>query len=146
MISRSKTYLNLRDIFDVYSISKQKFDHNLFIELVAVEALLTDRSYSQLSQIKERLAEDKHSGRIEHLIKKEFTYKDIIPAVTKFSENTIHELAKYKIDDIMERFYITGELELEKFRFKEKLHHDLSKHPQLLWIRKKKKYKKEILK
>jgi predicted nucleotidyltransferase component of viral defense system len=146
MIARSKSYLNLRDIFDVYSISKQKFDHNLFIDLVALEALLMDQSFLQLSQIKERLVKGKHSGRIEHLIIEEFTDKDIIPAVIKFSEKTIQELAKYEINDIMERFYFTGELELEKFKFKEKLHHDLPKHPQLLWLRKKKGYKKEILK
>ena len=146
MISRSKTYLNLRDIFDVYSISKQKFDHNLFFELIALEAILMDQSFSKISQIKERLVKDKHSGRIKHLIRKEVTEKDIMQAVIKFSVKTIQELAKYKIDDIIERFYSTGELELEQFKFKEKLHPELSKHPQLLWLRKKKRYKKEKLK
>lgn len=137
MISRSKTYLNSRDIFDVYSISKQKFDHNLFFELIALEALLTDQSFSRISQIKERLVKGKPSGRIEHLVKKEFIKKDIIPTVIKFSKKTISELAKYKIDDIKERFYSTGELELEQFKFKKKFHPELAKHPQLLWLRKK---------
>ncbi|MBS3802524.1 MAG: nucleotidyl transferase AbiEii/AbiGii toxin family protein, partial [Candidatus Thermoplasmatota archaeon] len=40
MISRSKTYLNMRDIFDVYSLSKKTFDKRLFLDLFVIETML----------------------------------------------------------------------------------------------------------
>lgn len=51
MISRSKTYLNPRDIFDVHSISKERFDQRLFLELVALETIMMDMSFSTLNKI-----------------------------------------------------------------------------------------------
>ena len=72
MISRSKTYLNSRDIFDVYSISKQRFDHELFLDLAVLEVILMDLSYPVINKFQNILREGKFSGRIEHLIREEF--------------------------------------------------------------------------
>ena len=138
MISRSKTYLNPRDIFDVYSISKEEFDQRLFLDLVALEAMLMDMSFSSLLQIKERLKEGKLSGRIEHLIRKKYTFEEIIPDVVAFSNETIKGISSSGIDDIIDHFHTTGELNLETFNSKEQLNPLLLEHPQLQWLRQKK--------
>jgi len=141
MISRSKAYLNPRDIFDVYSISNEKFDQRLFLDLVAIETMLMEMSYTTLLQIKERLMNGKPSGKIEHLINRKINFENIISDVVSFSNKTIEDLSSYKLDKIIDCFYDSGKLNLEAFRFKDKLNPSLKDHPQLEWLRKKRKEK-----
>lgn len=139
MISRSKSYLNLRDIFDVYSISKSNFNHRLFLDLVAIETILMDMSFDTVLQIKERLMNGKPSGKIEHLINRKINFENIISDVVDFSNKAIKELSAYKLDKIIDCFYKSGKLNLEAFRFKDELNPNLNKHPQLERLRKNKK-------
>ena len=141
MISRSKAYLNPRDIFDVYSISKENFNQRLFIDLVAIESMLMEMSYTTLLQIKERLMDGKPSGKIEHLINRKINFENIISDVVSFSNKTIKELSSNKLDKTIDCFYDSGKLNLEAFRFKDKLNPHLKEHPQLGWLRKKQKEK-----
>jgi predicted nucleotidyltransferase component of viral defense system len=137
MISRSKVYLNPRDIFDVYSISKENFNQRLFLDLVAIESMLMDMSYNTLIQIKERLMNGKPSGKIEHLINRKINFENIISDVVSFSNKTIKDLSSYKLDKTIDCFYDSGRLNLGAFRFKNKLNPNLKEHPQLEWLRKK---------
>jgi len=141
MISRSKTYLNPRDIFDVYSISKEKFDQRLFLDLVAIETILMEMSCHTLLQFKERLMNGKASGKIDHLINRKINFENIIRDVVRFSNKTIKDLSSYKLYQIIECFYNSGKLNLEAFRFKDKLNPNLKEHPQLEWLRKNKRKK-----
>jgi len=141
MISRSKAYLNPRDIFDVYSISKENFNQRLFLDLVAIETMLMEKPYTTLLQIKERLMNGKPSGKIEHLINRKINFENIISDVVSFSNKTIKDLSSYKLDKIIDCFYDSGKLNLEAFRFKDKLNPNLKEHPQLEWLRKKQKEK-----
>jgi len=138
MISRSRTYLNPRDIFDVYSISKEEFDHRLFLELVAIEAMLMDMSYSAFIQIKECLLNGKPLGRIEHLVNDKFVFEDIISKVVAFSLEIIQKISEYKLDEAIDCFYTSGKLDLKSFRFNDQLHPHLPEHPQLQWLKKSK--------
>jgi predicted nucleotidyltransferase component of viral defense system len=138
MISRSKTYLNPRDIFDVYSISKENFNHRLFLDLVAIEAMLMEMPYSEIIQINERLVNGKLSGKIEHLINRKINFENIISDVVGFSDKTIKELSLYKLDITIDSFYDSGKLNLKEFKYKDKLNINLEKHPQLEWLRLKK--------
>jgi predicted nucleotidyltransferase component of viral defense system len=137
MISRSKAYLNPRDIFDVYSISKENFNQRLFLDLVAIESMLMDMSYTTLLQIKEKLMNGKPSGKIEHLINRKINFENIISDVVSFSNKTIKDLSSNRLDKTIDCFYDSGKLNLEAFRFKDKLNPNLKEHPQLEWLRKK---------
>jgi len=139
MISRSKSYLNPRDIFDVYSISKSNFNQRLFLDLVAIETILMDMSFDTILKIKERLMNGKPSGKIEHLINRKINFENIISDVVDFSNKAIKELSAYKLDKIIDCFYKSGKLNLEAFRFKDELNPNLKEHPQLEWLRKNKK-------
>ena len=139
MVSRSKAYLNPRDIFDVYSISKEKFNQRLFLDLVAIEAMLMGMSYTTLFKIKERLMNGKPSGKIEHLINRKIDFENILSNVVSFSNKTIKDLSSYKLDSIINCFYDSGKLNLEAFRSKDKLNINLKENPQLQWLRKKQK-------
>ncbi len=136
MISRSKTYLNPRDIFDVHSISTEDFDHRLFLELVALETIMMDMPFSPLNNIEKRLRKGEISGRIEHLIRDELDFKDILPDVISFSEKVVSDLSSKDINLAIDNFYNTGELDLKEFEFKKEFNPRLSKHPQLRWLRK----------
>ncbi len=135
MISRSRTYLNPRDIFDVYSISTEKFHYRLFLELVALEAILMGMTYYSLCQVKQRFKHGKVSGRIEHLIKDELHIEELFSKVIPFSEDVVDEISVYELDTAIDHFHETGELNLERFEFRKRFHPKLSKHPQLLWLR-----------
>lgn len=135
MISRSKPYLNQRDIFDVYSISKENFDIRLFLEMVTIETILMDMSYNSLLQTKKQLIKGKTSGKIEHLINRKINFENIIDEVTNFSDKIIKDLSSYKLDKTIDSFYNTGELNIDAFTFKDKLNPNLSEHPQLKWLR-----------
>lgn len=139
MISRSKSYLNPRDIFDVYSLSKSNFNQRLFLDLVAIETILMDMPFDTILKIKERLMNGKLSGKIEHLITRKINFENIIRDVVDFSNKTIKELSAYKLDRIIDCFYDSGKLNLETFKFKDKLNPNLKEHPQLEWLRKNKK-------
>lgn len=141
MISRSKSYLNPRDIFDVYSLSKSNFNQRIFLDLVAIETILMDMSFDTILQIKERLMNGKPSGKIEHLINRKINFENIISEVIDFSNKTINDLSSYKLDKIIDYFYKSGKLDLESFRFKDELNPNLKEHPQLEWLRKNKKKK-----
>lgn len=140
MISRSRPYLNHRDIFDVYSISKETFDKRLFVEMVAIETMLMDMPYDSLVQIKGQLIKGKTSGRIEHLINRKINFENMRKEVANFSEKIIKDLSFYKLDKIIDSFYNSGELKIEIFNFKDKLNPHLREHPQLKWLRKNKKF------
>ena len=138
MISRSKTYLNSRDIFDVYSISKEKFDQRLFLDLVAIEIVLMDMSYDTLNKVKKLLKDGKSSGKIEHLINRKINFKNVKKEVDAILEKIIKDLSFYNLDKIIDGFYESGELKIEAFKYKNKLNPNLKKHPQIEWLRKNK--------
>lgn len=138
MISRSRTYLNLRDIFDVHSISAEEFEHRLFLELVALEIIMMDMPYSFLTQIRKRLNEKEISGRLDHLLKDELHIENILRDVIPFSEKIVGDLQSKELDTAIDHFHKTGELDLEKFNFKNEFHPRLHEHPQLQWLRKQK--------
>jgi len=138
MLSRSKTYLNPRDIFDVHSISTEDFDHRLFLELVALETIMMDMPFSSLDKIEKRLSAGEVSGEIEHLVKGELDLEDILPDVISFSKKIVSDLSAKDLDKAIDQFYKTGELDLEEFEFKKEFNPRLSEHPQLRWLRKKK--------
>ncbi len=134
MVSRSKTYLNPRDIFDVHSISEEEFNHRSFLELVAIETIMMDMQYSSLNEIEKRLREGKVSGKIEHLVKEDIRFEDILPKAISFSEKIVDDLSSNELNSAIDHFYRTGELDLKKFNTQ--LHPQLSEHPQLRWLRK----------
>lgn len=136
MISRSKTYLNPRDIFDVHSISRERFDNRLFLELVTIEIIMMNMPYSSLAKIEKRLPEGEVSGEMEHLIRSEFLLEDILLEVTSFSKEIVDDLSSIGLDNAIDHFYETGDLDLENFEYKKKFHPQLQEHPQLEWLRK----------
>lgn len=139
MISRSRPYLNPRDIFDVHSISRETFDRRLFLELVAIETIMMNMSYSSLTKIEKWLSEGEKSGKMEHLIKGELHLEDILPEVMSFSKEIVDGLSSNGLDIVIDNFYNTGDLVLENFKCEKELHPRIQKHPQLQWLRKIKK-------
>ncbi len=135
MISRSRTYLNIRDVYDVHSISGRQFDRALFLDQVALEAMLMDLSQRDLSVFKERALGMMPTGRIDHLVLRGDVPDDIIARAGEFSKDVIQELEEYKLDTIRENYMSTGKLDVGAFHFPERLHPGMSEHPQLLWLK-----------
>lgn len=138
MISRSKAYLNQRDIFDVYSLSKEVFDRRLFLELVALEIMLMNIPLDTFFQINYRLINGKTSGTIEHLINRRIDFETVRGRVARFSDEIVKDIQRYKIDRIIDTFYKTGKLQIESFQNRTSLNPHLGEHPQIKWLRKNK--------
>lgn len=90
-----------------------------------------DMSFDTILQIRERLMNDKPSGKIEHLINIKVDFENIRSEVVDFSNKAIDESSFYKLDKIIDCFYKSGKLNLEAFRFKDKLNPNIKSHPQL---------------
>ncbi|MFO8077641.1 MAG: nucleotidyl transferase AbiEii/AbiGii toxin family protein [Thermoplasmatota archaeon] len=136
MISRSKTYLNLRDIFDVYSISKKDIDKKLFVELITIETMLMNMPFDMLFKTKKRLKQLKTTGSITHLINKQIDFKTMRKQVTHFTCDIIENLSKYNYNSIIDRFYKTGNVDITSFHYKDSFNAQIRKHPQFKWLKK----------
>ncbi|MBS3749827.1 MAG: nucleotidyl transferase AbiEii/AbiGii toxin family protein, partial [Candidatus Thermoplasmatota archaeon] len=130
MISRSKTYLNLRDIFDVYSISKKGIDKRLFLELITIETMLMNIPFDMLLETKKRLKQVKTAGSITHLINKEIDFKTMRKQVTQFTCDIIENLSKYNYNSIIDTFYKTRKVDITSFHYKDSFNSQIRKHPQ----------------
>jgi len=75
------------------------------------------------------------SSNVEHLVKSEVDFNEIVPKVRAFSQEIVDDLSSADLDIVIEKFESTGDLDLRKFRFKKELHPKLSKHPQLRWLK-----------
>jgi len=141
MISRSKTYLNQRDIFDVYSLSKEVFDNRLFLELVVIEVMLMNIPLDILFQTESRLITGKTSGHLQHLINQSKNFKTIQEEVSHFTVQIINDIIENKMENVIETFYKTGKVDITSFQNHDLFNPRLSEHPQFKWLRKKRENK-----
>jgi len=136
MISRSKTYLNMRDIFDVYSLSKENFDKQLFLDLVVIETMLMNIPFDFILQTKKRLMRGKTMGSIKHLINKRIDEQNVREKVTMFTDEIIENLTMYHYDEIIDEFHTNKTIDISSFQYKDSLHPQLKDHPQFKWLKK----------
>ena len=130
MISRNRTQMNSRDVFDVNSISRIDIDFDLFIDMVMIEGLLMELNLSdpQISLNSGSL------GIIQDLVLDDVDVKLICECVNSFNVRVFEELDKRGWKDFKEKFIIRKEVDLGFIKSPEKINEKLNEHPQVRWI------------
>lgn len=134
MLSRTVDVPYARDVFDVGIISKLRFDKDLFIDIVLIEALL---SHLDLVNIKFKLPHKSQVKELENLVIGNVDLKDIGSEVLVFTKNTIKEAISRGWTEFSKEFRKSGRIRLDLMSNPDAFHPNIAEHPQLLWLRKK---------
>jgi len=139
MLSRGADMPYVRDVFDVGTISKLRFDKNLFMDIVLVETLLSDLD---LANIKFEALHKSQTKELENLVIGNIDLKEIGNEVLVFTENTIKEAISRGWVEFSKEFKKSGKIRLDLMSNSDAFHPNIAEHPQLLWLREKSSAKK----
>ncbi|MBU4255956.1 MAG: nucleotidyl transferase AbiEii/AbiGii toxin family protein [Thermoplasmatales archaeon] len=139
MLSRGADVPYVRDVFDVGTISKLKFDKDLFIDIVLVEALLSN---IDLVNIRFKIPHKSQVNELENLVIGNIDLKEIGNEALVFTENTIKEAISRGWTEFSKEFKKSGKIRLDLMSNPKALHPNIAEHPQLLWLKKKSSAKK----
>lgn len=130
MISRKKTQMNARDVFDVFSISGSDFDMDLFLDIVMIEGLMMDLdlSNSPISLNAGSLVS------IRDLVIGDIDLKQICEKVNSFADDVYEELERKRWTEFKDEFRKNQKIDYDYFKNPDALHSDLDAHPQIRWI------------
>lgn len=129
---KDKTVISSRDLFDVYSISKTKFDNNTFESAMLIDSLMRPepRLYNHnIDQIIEHINID---DQLRNLLRDRKVPDDLKDKTREFVYTTL-STSKKKYKEIIDIFF-------EKYSFKPELldnqhilNSRIKRHPSILW-------------
>jgi predicted nucleotidyltransferase component of viral defense system len=134
MYSRAGKRSSGRDIFDVCTISEQSMENGLFTDLAMLEALLCDVSLEDYSKI-EKIKID----RLEKLVRSGLKTEIIRKKAMDFAHRITQQCMDKGWMEFKETFWSEGKIRTALLENRDKINPRIENHPQLLWLRKKKK-------
>ena len=130
MISRNKTQMNARDVFDVFSISRSGFNMDMFLDIVMIEGLMMGLDHS-----------DPHIflnpgsiSNIRDLVSVDIDLRSISDDVNSFNKDVFDRLEKREWSAFKYNFENRKKLDHSYFGCPEKINAELYGHPQIQWI------------
>jgi len=129
---KDKTVISSRDLFDVYTISKDNFDEGLFETAVIIDSLMRPepRIYKQNpKKIGENVSID---SQLLNLIRNRKIPKDLKPKSRDFINKYI-SISKEKYHEIIDTFFDKHEFNPKLLKKDDILNSDISLHPSILW-------------
>ena len=136
MFSRMRRRPNARDVFDVATISKRRFRRSLFVDVVMLETLLMNLDHGNMRF----LGLEKRAHReLSNLAGQQIDIEGIAEDAETFSKDVLEEIHSCGIPVFQETFKQTGSIKLEMLHHPELINHHIAQHPQLLWLRQRKK-------
>ena len=130
LFSREET--SSRDIFDVYNISKEKFDLSLFCDIVMIESLFMKINIDSFPM--ERFNKKKQGDRIRDLVVKNFDWKILSQEVISFIERIQSELSTFGYSEFIREFERSHKIDIDALKNKNKINKGIQKHPIILWM------------
>jgi predicted nucleotidyltransferase component of viral defense system len=132
MFSRMRHKANFRDIFDVATISKSRFNNDIFLDVAIMEILLMDLDIRDMRFVDMDM---KRSDNILSMVKDDIDLENILAQAKLFSNNTLEALNSRNVARIRTEFVQKGKIEWDLFRNSKIFHSGFEEHPQLLWLR-----------
>jgi predicted nucleotidyltransferase component of viral defense system len=129
---KDETAISSRDLYDVYIISKNTFDKEMFETAVILDSLMRPepRIYKKdPNKIVDNVSID---NQLLNLIRNREVPKDIKPKSQDFIRKYI-SISKEKYQDIIDTFFDKHEFNLKSLKTYERLNPDISSHPSILW-------------
>ncbi len=134
MLSRMKRKPNIRDVFDVVTISDLDFDRDLFLDIVMLETILMDLRYTEMKFIP---LNKNDLSNLEKLLAIKPDIEVINRKSKTFFKYVLTDLENRNIKEFQSSFYKNGKVRLDLLKNPDAIHPEISNHPQLLWLRKK---------
>jgi predicted nucleotidyltransferase component of viral defense system len=129
---KDETTISSRDIYDVYTISKNTFDKEMFETAVILDSFMRPepRLYKKDSKkIVENISID---NQLLNLIRNREVPKDLKPKSQDFINKYI-SIAKEKYQDIIDTFFDKHEFNPKLLKTYNSLNPDINSHPSILW-------------
>ncbi len=129
---KDETIISSRDLFDVYTISKNNFDTEMFETAVIIDSLMRPepRIYKQNpKKIVENVSID---NQLLNLIRNRKIPKDLKPKSQDFINKYI-SISKEKYQEIIDTFFDKHEFNPKILKNYNILDSDISSHPSILW-------------
>lgn len=126
MLSRSKITMNARDLFDVWVISKQDFDKELFIDIAFIESLLMNLDFKD-AQI--QAAKKAHYEHLKPLIKTDIDVKTVFREALEYLSSTLEEALQSNWQTFVQRFKDDQSIPVEVLHKPQEINPDINHHP-----------------
>ncbi|UCE36019.1 MAG: nucleotidyl transferase AbiEii/AbiGii toxin family protein [Thermoplasmata archaeon] len=128
----SRESMSVRDIFDVYNISKAEFEFSLFCDVVMIESIFMniDIMNFSLTSLDEKMQMD----RIQDFVAGEIDWTAINEGVKSFVMRIQAELKVRDHPKLIREFHKSKTINIDQIINKSKLNDGIQEHPILLWI------------
>jgi predicted nucleotidyltransferase component of viral defense system len=140
MVARTGKLGYPRDLFDVSNFSKLDYDRSLFIDLVMLEALLSELDLNEMSVVE---LDTTMVTRLNALLDtRRLDGDETFREVQAFSEDVVAQANDRGWEELMGDFDAYGIVNLDLLKHPGQIHPDFVEHPLLRWILEKRKRRK----
>jgi hypothetical protein len=134
LVSRKGSFSYPRDQFDVSMISRQEYDWDLMVDLVLIDSLLDGLD---LATAKPKPVDIDQVGRLNRIVRERVDLHVIIKEAGEFFDCVRRSALDRGWEEFNDEFKASGKVKLDLLRNPSKINPDIERHPQLLWLRRK---------
>jgi predicted nucleotidyltransferase component of viral defense system len=131
-----ETAISSRDLYDVYTVSKNTFDNKLFETAIILDSLMRPEPRIYKKDPKTIVNNVSIDNQLLNLIRNREIPKDLKPKSHDFISKYI-STAKEKYQDIIDTFFDKHEFNPKLLKSYDVLNLDINSHPSILWNLKK---------
>ena len=128
MLSRSKITENARDLFDVWVISKQDFNKELFMDIIFIESLLMKLDFKNTQKYATKKVEYEH---LKPLIRPDIQLKTVFHEAHEYLSVTLEEALQANWQTFVHRFDQEKTIPLDILNKPEEINPQINQHPTL---------------
>jgi len=128
MLSRSKITNNARDFFDVWVISKQDFDKELFIDIIFIESILMKLDFKNIQKFAPKKVEYEH---LRSLIRPDIKLTTVFDEAREYFSSILQEALKNNWEMFMYRFNQEKLIPLDILNKSNEINPAINSHPTL---------------
>ena len=129
---KDETAISSRDIYDVYTISKNNFDNEMFETAVIIDSLMRPEPRIYKKDPKTIVDNVSIDNQLLNLIRNREILKDLKSKSQDFVRKYI-SISKEKYQDIIDTFFNKHEFNPKLLKTYDILNSDINSHPSILW-------------
>jgi predicted nucleotidyltransferase component of viral defense system len=129
---KDETTISSRDLYDVYSISKNSFDNEMFETAIILDSLMRPEPRLYKKDTKRIVDAVSIDNQLLNLIRNRDVPKDLKPKSQEFIIKYV-SIAKEKYQDIIDTFFDEHVFNPKLLKTYHDLNPDISSHPSILW-------------
>ena len=128
-----------RDMFDVASFSHMEFDRSLFIDLVMLEAILSELTLEDFSVLP---LDASMGARLNAMLDgRQLDTDRVTKEAREFTRYVLDEVTRRDWVEFRKEFDENGKIRMDLLENPQKIHSEIEDHPLLRWIQQKRREK-----